>query len=74
MSDTKCENEREITVKNIKSCKYRLEILLTTSLAMNNYVQMGNTKDNLNLAGFFWGLESMCKEMIEKLNIAEDYA
>ena len=61
------------TVKNIKSCRHRLEILLTTSLAMNNYVQMSTKKDNLNLAGFFFGLESGCKEMIDQLNTAEDH-
>jgi hypothetical protein len=67
MSDTE-------TVTNIKSYRRKLEILLTTSLAMNHYVQMSTKKDNLNLASFFWGLESMCKEMINQLYQAEDYA
>ena len=31
MSDTERENDGEIAVKNIKSCRNRLEILLTTS-------------------------------------------
>ena len=72
MSDTKRENDENIAWKNIRSCRNRLEILLTTSLAMNHYVQMSTTNDNLNLAGFFFGLEYMCKEMVEKLNATED--
>lgn len=67
MSDTE-------TVTNIKSYRRKLEILLTTSLAMNHYVQMSTKKDNLNLASFFWDIESMCKEMINQLYQAEDYA
>jgi hypothetical protein len=35
---------------------------------------MSTKKDNLNLASFFWDLESMCKEMINQLYQAEDYA
>lgn len=66
MSDTEI-------VKNIKSCRHRLQILLTTSLAMNKYVQMSTKKDDLNLAGFFYGLESGCEEMIDQLYTVEDH-